>query len=79
MPDFISIYTILWLGWLLYFLLVEAVALMYSNRGTLSAHVWAIIGVGRDVDGSWHLSWRRIAFLAFWSWLTVHFFTGGWV
>ena len=74
MGDIFSIYTVLWGGWIAYFIIVEAIALKQSNRGTLSAQVWAIIGVGTDEQGSWHLSGRRILFLAFWAWLTVHFF-----
>lgn len=72
----ITLYTLLWLGWLAYFLVVEFLALRYSKRGTLSAHVWAIFGVGKDDRGFWHLSWRRVLVLIPMLVLTSHFVFG---
>lgn len=71
--------TWLWLGWGVYFLVVEAVALFNSVKGdTLSEHVWAFLGYSggvRQPTGSTRL--RRFLFLAFWAWLSFHFLTGG--
>lgn len=78
-------FTALWIGWIIYFVAVEAVALLNSRDGdTLSEHVWAWFGT------EWHKGatprqrsgWtqlRRIVLLAFLVWLTAHFMTGGWV
>jgi Ni,Fe-hydrogenase I cytochrome b subunit len=76
----VGIYTYLWLGMGLYFLVVEGFALFKSKPGsTLSAHVWAWFGT--DINNRQNRSlWarlRRIALLAFLVWLVVHFMTGG--
>lgn len=75
-----SIWTILWIIWGVYFLVVEGWAL-FNSRGedTLSEHVWAWLGYDdRKVGpptGSERL--RRFATLAFLAWLVVHLLTGG--
>jgi hypothetical protein len=74
----------LWLGWIIYFLVVEAIALFNSRGGdTLSEHVWAWLGYrmgpgGTEAAyprGSQRL--RRFLTLAFLAWLVVHLLTGG--
>lgn len=78
-------FTIAWLVWLAYFVVVEGMALFNSKPGdTLSEHVWAWFGTavkpgqsGRQRSGWTQL--RRFALLAFMAWLLVHFITGGWV
>lgn len=75
-----SIWTILWLVWGAYFLVVEGWALLNSRgEDTLSEHVWAWLGYDdRKVgppSGSERL--RRFATLAFLAWLVVHLLTGG--
>ncbi|MEV0267699.1 hypothetical protein AB0H43_02900 [Hamadaea sp. NPDC050747] len=74
-----SVYTVLWIGWGLYFAVVEGIALFNSKPGdTLSEHIWAWFGTakaGKPVNG-W-ARFRRFALLAFMAWLTLHFMTGG--
>ena len=80
-----SAYTLAWLAWLAYFLVVEGIALFNSKPGdTLSEHVWAWFGTEwqkghspRERSGWTQL--RRFALLAFMVWLSAHFLTGGWV
>lgn len=81
-----SVYTIAWLVWLAYFLVVEVMALFNSKPGdTLSEHVWAWFGTQRRKPGeaarkpSGWTQFRRFALLAFLAWLTLHFLSGGWV
>lgn len=72
-------WTLLWLGWAVYFLIVEGMALFNSTKGdTLSEHVWAFLGFSngmRSPTGWTRL--RRFVVLAFMAWLTFHFLTGG--
>ena len=80
-----TVWLFLWLVWLLFFAVVEGMALFNSKPGdTLSEHVWAWFGTEwkkgqspRKRSGWTQL--RRFALLAFMVWLTVHFITGGWV
>lgn len=69
-------YTWAWIAWLVYFCVVEGIAIVDKKDGdTLSEYVWAwfsIKGKGK------HWRWRRIALLGFMAWLLVHFLTGGW-
>lgn len=70
-------FTYLWLGWLIAFMVIEAVALWkVGTQATLSAHVWRW-GSVRVKGKAWR--WRRLLLLAFMVWLLVHFITGGWV
>lgn len=70
--------TLLWIGWLLYFVIVEAVALRNSRRGdTLSEHVWMWFGVRKEQTG-WS-RFRRVVLIGFMVWLSLHFITGGWI
>ena len=70
----------LWAAWIVYFLVVEGIALFNSRGGdTLSEHVWAWLGykdghVGRPT-GSQRL--RRYLTLGFLAWLVIHLLTGG--
>ena len=80
-----SAWTWLWLGWLVYFLIVEGIALYRSTPGdTLSEHVWVWFGTQRRKPGDPYrprTGWtqlRRVLLLAFLAWLSVHFLTGGW-
>lgn len=69
-------WTILWIGWLAYFAVVEGLALILAKdkQATLSDHIWAFIGKGKRLDN--HVRFRRIAFLCFTAWLIPHLFTG---
>jgi len=70
-------WTIGWLLWLGMFAAIEGAALFNKESGdTLSEHVWRWFSIKGKARG---YKLRRLAFLGFWAWLTVHFFTGGWV
>lgn len=75
-----------WAVWVVYFLIVEGVALFNSKPGdTLSEHVWMLFGTQRRKPGepvrprSGWTQLRRVVLLAFMVWLAAHFLTGGWV
>lgn len=74
-----TVWTWAWLGWGLYFGIVEGWALVTSKpQGTLSAHVWAFLGYSGGVRQP--TAWtrlRRFLVLAFLAWLVVHLLTGG--
>lgn len=66
-------FTVLWIGWLVAFLVIETVAIIRKERGdTLSEHVWAWFSLRKSKK-----SLLTYAFAAFWLWLTIHFLTGG--
>lgn len=69
-------FTVGWLLWGVYFLILEAVAIFRKTTGdTLSEHIWMWFGVRDDKPGLW--GWiRRIALTLFMIWLTVHFIFG---
>lgn len=71
-----------WVGFLAYFVALEAFALWRSYRagyrgGTLSEHVWLWFGVDRGVKPNWWAYLRRFVLVAGMAWLTVHFVGGG--
>lgn len=81
-----------WVGWLAYFLAVEAAAVIASYRAhragradprdTLSEHVWFWFGVNSGGTGVMRDSnaWarvRRVVLVGFMAWLTIHFAAGG--
>jgi hypothetical protein len=74
-------WTIGWLGWGLYFAVLEGAALVRSHRGgpdgTLSAHVWVWFGTDKHTHADSWAYVRRFVLLAFMTWLTVHFVGGG--
>jgi hypothetical protein len=80
-----GVYTLAWLAWFAYFLVIEGTALFNSRPGdTLSEHVWAWFGTTRRADAkprkrSGWTQLRRFLLLTFMVWLTAHFLTGGWV
>jgi hypothetical protein len=70
-------YTIAWLAWLGAFALIEGKALFNKTEGdTLSEHVWRWFAV-KDKSRKGLVRARRFALLAFMSWLSIHFLTGG--
>lgn len=70
-------WTVGWVLWLVMFAAIEGAAIFNKKPGdTLSEHVWKWFSIKDKAKGYRR---RRFAFLAFWAWLTVHFFTGGWV
>lgn len=82
-----DLYGWLWLGWGLYFAVVETIAIADSRHkgattgnykdGTLSAHVWVWFGTAPGTHANSWAYVRRFVLLAFMTWLTVHFATGG--
>jgi hypothetical protein len=81
----VSAWTWAWLGWGLYFAVVEGMALFNSKPGdTLSEHAWAWLGYAATGSGAQDLrkpsGWprlRRFLLLAGLAWLAVHLLTGG--
>lgn len=72
-----SVWTVLWILWLLAFLVIEGAALANKRCGdTLSEHVWAWFSV-KGKGWGWRI--RRVLLLGFMGWLLVHFMTGGWM
>ena len=68
-------YTIAWIFWIAYFLVVEFEALLTHNpAGTLSEHIWAWLSM-KDYGAYWRL--RRFILLAFLAWLCAHLLTAG--
>lgn len=68
-------YTVLWALWILAFVVIEGAALTNRIDGdTLSAHLTRWFSV-RDKGRAYRA--RRIALLAFLSWLLVHLLSGG--
>lgn len=72
-----DLFTIGWLIWIAYFLVLEAFAIFSSREGrTLSAHVWVWFGAGKDWK---HNTWawiRRTVLILFMIWLSLHFVFG---
>jgi hypothetical protein len=77
----VTVWTWAWIGWGLYFAVVEGMALVNSTAGdTLSEHVWAWLGYHDGVDLRKPSGWtrlRRFLTLAGLAWLVVHLLTGG--
>jgi type II secretory pathway component PulL len=68
-------YTIAWIFWIAYFLVVEFDALLHNDAaGTLSDHIWAWFSM-RGYGNYWRL--RRFILLAFLAWLAAHILTAG--
>lgn len=81
-----NLWTLAWAGWVIYFAIVEGLALANSKGGdTASEHVWLFLGIDRSTVGTPNAGrhpsgWtrlRRFAVLAFLAWLVAHFLTGG--
>lgn len=69
-------YTWLWIGWLLAFVGIEAVALINKDKGdTLSEHIWKWFSVKEK--GNPHRTFRMVCLGGFLAWLVTHFMTGG--
>jgi hypothetical protein len=67
--------TWLWLIWLGFFVAIEGQALFDKEPSdTLSEHVWAWFAI--KTKPKWWRA-RRFVLLAFMTWLSVHFLTGG--
>ena len=70
-----SVYTVIWMIWVVTFLVVEGVALAKKQPGTtLSANVWNWFHV---YDYSWRGRLGRFFLLVLTCWLAVHFIGGG--
>ena len=71
-------YTVGWIIWILGFGVLEYNAIKNKSKGdTLSAHVWSVIGTGKDSPSA--LNWVMRGGLAIlFGWLGPHFFLGWW-
>lgn len=82
MGDAMTLWTLGWIGWLVWFFIEELAAIYFGGwEATLSGHVWlafAIKDSAGDLQGRGHF-WRlrRIALIALMGWLTLHFLSGG--
>lgn len=82
-----NVWSWLWLVWLVYFAIVECLAVVRSieakhagrpdERDTLSEHVWLWFGTARGIEPNTSAYLRRFVLLAFLAWLSVHFLGGG--
>lgn len=77
MPDWA--FTAAWLVMGAWFLLWEGIAIFRKKSGdTLSEHVWSWFSLrGPKKNLTKPQGLMRLAFLAFWAWLTFHFLSGG--
>lgn len=71
----------LWLVWILFFLVVEGIALFNSSKqDTLSEQVWAYVTQPDRRRGKKSAAWwvwpGRIGIALFAGWLVFHFWTG---
>jgi len=74
-----SLWTIAWLLWFLWFAIEEGLALAIGGwRATLSGHVWIWFAI-KTLDGQPAPHWRirRFALASFLAWLCLHFLSGG--
>lgn len=70
-------YTYLWIGWILYFVGVEYMALKDKKKGdTLSEHWWEFFGTFKSNPNNWQKAGRAVAAGGF-AWLAYHFFPTG--
>lgn len=70
----VSTYTMLWIFWGVFFLVVEGFALFDKRRGdTLSEHIWHWFQI-RDKPQQW--TWRRVVLAGFLLWLLIHMVAG---
>lgn len=67
----ISRWTIFWVTAIVTAVIADIIAATNKQKGdTLTEHIRAFIGWGRPLSGWARL--RRLAFLAFWAWATMH-------
>lgn len=72
-----SEWTLLWLGWIALFFLIEMPAVFNKERGdTLSEHLWKWFAVKDDRSTPWTWTRRGILGLAL-AWLVAHLLSGG--
>jgi hypothetical protein len=72
-----SVFTILWILWGVFFLVVELIALKRAPGGTLSETIWRWAAVkGYRWPHLVHL--RRVVLALFMVELTIHFASGRW-
>lgn len=72
-----SFFTIGWLVWIGFFVVLEGVALTNKKENdTLSSHVWKWFAIKKDGKLS---KTRRTTLAAGLLWLSIHFLTGGWM
>lgn len=74
-----SVYTIGWIGFGLWFVVEEGIALYKRNvKGTLSWHIWQLFSLQGDkseLSGGEQI--RRVVGFAAMAWLATHLLSGG--
>lgn len=71
-------YTIGWVIWLGYFVVLETLAIRRTAGGSFSEHVWRWFAVrDRPADQRTWVHVRRLVLLGSLAWLFVHFVSGG--
>lgn len=73
-------FTVMWVGWIAAFVVIEAVAIFNKKKGdTLSEHVWRWFGVpDESAKVKKAFTVGRFALGAFLVWLTGHLTFGWW-
>lgn len=72
-------YSIAWVIWILFFVVVEALAIIDKKKGdTLSEHFWKKFGIV-DAEKKRNKKGLRLVGAAFLMWLVIHLLTGGWM
>ena len=67
-----------WIGFGVYFVVVESLALARSRRGdTLSEHLWLLFGTARGTKATAGAWVRRGVLVLALAWLSVHLLFGG--
>lgn len=70
-----SFWTVWWISFAVIGTIADIIAATNKAKGdTLTEHIRAFIGWGRPLSGWARL--RRLAFLAFWAWATMHLLFG---
>ncbi|QFG25456.1 hypothetical protein [Actinomadura sp. WMMB 499] len=73
-----SAFTVAWVVWIFFFLLVEGVALFRRQKGdTFSEHWWSLFRV-RQKTPVWAKALLTVVQLAFGGWLVGHLAFGWW-
>jgi hypothetical protein len=79
----VSIFTVLWILWGVYFAVVEGLGLYRESKhlsedATLSEHIWHWFAVKNPSGPRWWVHTRRVLLVLGMAELTVHFAAGRW-
>ncbi|MEU3091958.1 hypothetical protein ACWCQ0_43815 [Streptomyces massasporeus] len=71
-------FTVAWVAWLGFFVVIEGAALHLKEPGdTLSEHIWKWFHTAKDTVPDRTTRLRRFVLVAFLAWLSAHFLTDG--